>query len=149
MKTLRKNVDFSSFETFSLLHQVTQLLKGSVVRLELKRGNSARFHRQIVTFIALPFPFSSHLKIWSFRVVVVPGRLRNVQKSVLHLQSCCFSQINLLSSRRSRCLCRCRIVKSLLKETTTATSRERQPKQPLCTCITFFVHFTFEETVIA
>ena len=28
--------------------------------------------------------------------VVVQGRLRNVQKSVMHAQSCCFAQINLL-----------------------------------------------------
>ena len=70
---------FASFETFSLLHQVTQILEGKVVRLELKREDSARVQRE--TFIALPFPFSNHLKIWSFRVVVVPGRLRNVQKT--------------------------------------------------------------------
>ena len=73
-------IDFASFETFSLLHQVTQILEGKVARLELKRGDSARVQREIVTFIALPLPFSSHLKIWSFRVIVVPGRLRNVQK---------------------------------------------------------------------
>ena len=31
-----------------------------------------------------------------FHVVVVQRRLRNVQKSVMHVQSCCFANINLL-----------------------------------------------------
>ena len=38
------------------------------------------------------------LKIWSFHVVVVQGRQRNVQKSVMHVQSCCFANLNLLLS---------------------------------------------------
>ena len=32
-------------------------------------------NQKIVEFIALPFPFSSKLKIWSFHVVVVQGQL--------------------------------------------------------------------------
>ena len=39
----------------------------------------------MVEFIALPFPFPSKLKIWSFHVVVVQGRPRNVQKNVVVL----------------------------------------------------------------
>ena len=31
-----------------------------------------------------------------FRVVVVQRRLRNVQKSVMHVQSCCFAYLNQL-----------------------------------------------------
>ena len=31
-----------------------------------------------------------------FHVVVVQGWLKNVQKSVIHVQSCCFTDINLL-----------------------------------------------------
>ena len=46
---------------------------------------------QKVKFIALPFPFSSQLKIWSCLVVVVREGQRNVQKSVMHVQSCCFA----------------------------------------------------------
>ena len=30
------------------------------------------------------------------RVVVVQGRQRNLQKSVMHVQSCCFANLNLL-----------------------------------------------------
>ena len=45
----------------------------------------------MVEFITLPLPFSSKLKIWSFHVVVMQGQQRNEQKSVIHLQSCCFA----------------------------------------------------------
>ena len=31
-----------------------------------------------------------------FHVVVVQRRLRNVQKSVMHVQSCCFAYLNFL-----------------------------------------------------
>ena len=57
--------------------------------MELKRGDRLRVQTEIVEFIALPFPFSSKLKIWSSHVVVVQGQQRNAQKSVMHLQSCC------------------------------------------------------------
>ena len=36
-------------------------------------------------------------------MAVVQGRLRNVQKSVMHVQSCCFANQNLLLFSRSRC----------------------------------------------
>ena len=35
-------------------------------------------------------------KIRKFHVAVQQRRLRNVQKSVIHVQSCCFANINLL-----------------------------------------------------
>ena len=59
--------------------------------LELKRGGHSRVLIEMVELIALPFPSSKKLKIWSFHVVVVQGRQRNVQKSVMHAQSCCFA----------------------------------------------------------
>ena len=48
-------------------------------------------------------------EIWKFHVEVVQRRLRNVQKSVVHVHSCCFADINLLLFSRSLCrhLCRC------------------------------------------
>ena len=36
-------------------------------------------------------------------MAVVQGGLRNVQKSVMHVQSCCFANQNLLHFSRSRC----------------------------------------------
>ena len=59
--------------------------------LQLKRGDRARVQREMVEFITLPFPYSSKLNIWSFHVVIVQKRQRNVEKSVLHVQSCCFA----------------------------------------------------------
>ena len=38
--------------------------------MELKRRDCARVLTEIVEFVALPFPFPSKLKIWSFLVVV-------------------------------------------------------------------------------
>ena len=42
-------------------------------------------------------------EIGQFHVVVVQQRQRNVQKSVIHVQSCCFAYLNLLLICRSRC----------------------------------------------
>ena len=53
--------------------------------------NRAQIKTEIVEFIALPFLFSSELEISLFHVVVVQGQQRNVQKSVMHVQSCCFA----------------------------------------------------------
>ena len=77
--------------TLSRLFQFALLLKRKEFWSELKRGERARVQTEMVEFIALPFPFSSKLKIWSFHVVVMQGRQRNVQKSVMHVQSCCFA----------------------------------------------------------
>ena len=58
--------------------------------LELKRRGRARVRTEMAEFIALPFLSSKKLKIWSFHVVVVQRLQRNVQKSVIHVQRCCF-----------------------------------------------------------
>ena len=76
---------------FALRNFFAQFLESSNVNLELKRGDLVRVQREMVKFIALPFPFLSQLKIWSFHVVVVEGRQRNVQKGVIHVQGCCFA----------------------------------------------------------
>ena len=56
----------------------------------------------------LVFPSSTKREIRHFNVVVVQRRLRNVQKSVTHVQSCCFADLNLFCRsrwrRRRRCL---------------------------------------------
>ena len=61
----------------------------------------------------LVFPSSTKREIRHFHVVVVQRRLRNVQKSVMHVQSCCFANINLLLCRRSHCRRRSRYLSSL------------------------------------
>ena len=61
--------------------------------------------------------FTSSIKreIRHFLVVVVQWRQRNVQKSVMHVQSCCFANLNLLFFWSSRCRRRRRILRSLLR----------------------------------
>ena len=61
--------------------------------------------------------FTSSIKreINHFPIVVVHWRRRNVQKSVMHVQSsCCFANLNLLLFWRSRCRRRRGILKSLI-----------------------------------
>ena len=50
--------------------------------------------------------FPSSLKR-KFPAVVVQWRQRNVQKSLMHVQSCCFANLNLLLFYRFRCRRRC------------------------------------------
>ena len=67
-------------------------LGGILVGAEERRaGGRARFQTDMVEFIVLSFPYSSKLKVWRFHVLVVQGQQRNVQKSVMHVQSCCFA----------------------------------------------------------
>ena len=51
----------------------------------------------------LLFLSSTKHEIRQFLVVVVQQRQRNVQKSVMHVQNCCFACLNLLLYCRSRC----------------------------------------------
>ena len=51
--------------------------------MEMKRRDRAEFRQR---FVALPSPFS---RICTFRVVVVQGQQRNLQKSVM--ESCLFA----------------------------------------------------------
>ena len=51
----------------------------------------------------LVFPSLTKYEIRHFHVIVVERRQRNVQKSVMHVQICCFANINLLLFSRSRC----------------------------------------------
>ena len=62
------------------------------------------------------FVFLSSTKrgISHFHIVVVQRRQRNVQKSVMNVQSCCFANINLLLFCRSCCRRRRRCLSSLL-----------------------------------
>ena len=49
-----------------------------------------------------------------FHVEIAQRRLRNVQKSVMHVRSCCFANLNLLFFCRSRCRRRRRCLSSLM-----------------------------------
>ena len=73
-------IDFASFHFFRDYPRSPSYLKRTEFRLEMKRVDRAQVQTEMVEFIGLPFPFSSKLKFWSFHVVVVQGRQRNVQK---------------------------------------------------------------------
>ena len=62
----------------------------------------------------LMLTFSIEREIRKFHVVFVLWRQRNVQKSTVHVQSCCFANLNLLLFCRSCCRCRGRCLSSLL-----------------------------------
>ena len=49
------------------------------------------------------FTSSVRREIGQFQVVVVQRRQGNVQKRVMHVQSCCFANLNLLLFCRSHC----------------------------------------------
>ena len=63
--------------------------------------------------LCLEFPSSTKREIWHFNVVVVKRRIRNVQKSMMHVQSCGFANRNLLLFCRSRWHRRRRCLSSL------------------------------------
>jgi len=88
-KSLKNKLPILSL--FLRLFQGVQLHKRREFSLELKRRDHARVLTEMVEFIALPFPFLSKLKIWLFHIIVMQGLQRNLQKSVMHLQSCCFA----------------------------------------------------------
>ena len=85
----RWKIDFAAFQTFLRLSQVTWLLRRRKFKLQLKRGSRAGVHTKMAEFIALPFPFSSQLRMRSFHVALLLGRQSNLQKCVMHIQSCC------------------------------------------------------------
>ena len=70
MKTSLEN-RLCIFSLFSRLFQGTRLLKKREFGLKLRRRDRAQVLTEIVEFIALPFPFPSKLKIWSFHVLVM------------------------------------------------------------------------------
>ena len=72
-KNVAKKIEFVSFQTFSRFFQVAQLRQSRETMSEREGGGEGRIRVQtkIVKFIALQFPSSSTLKIWSIHVVVV------------------------------------------------------------------------------
>ena len=74
----------------------------------------------------LVFLSSKKRYIRHFHVVAVQRRLRNVQKSVMHVQRCCFTNLTLLLFCHPRCRHRRRCLSSLLVNHRTGEGRRRQ-----------------------
>ena len=68
LENVVKKTDLASFQTFSRLCQVAQILKKRDFMLEVKWSKPVRVRARMVEFIPLPF-FSSKLRIWTFHVV--------------------------------------------------------------------------------
>ena len=88
--------EFAPLQTLSRLFQLVQFVKCWQIFLEL---NSKRLHQSSGKengSRCLAFTSSTKREIRHFHVVVVQRRQRNVQKSVMHVQSCCFTNLNLL-----------------------------------------------------
>ena len=81
--------------------------------LELNSKRLYRRSRKEKQSRSLVFTLSIKREIRHFHVVVVQWRQRNVQKSVMHVQSCCFAYLNLLLCCRSRWRRRRRCLSSL------------------------------------
>ena len=64
--------------------------------MELKRRDRARVLTDVIEFIALTFPFTSKIEIWSIHVLVVQGRQRNVNKKRDARAELLFCSFNLL-----------------------------------------------------
>ena len=67
------------------------------------------------------FPSSTKREFSHFHVVVVQRRQRNVSKSVIHVQSCCFANLNLLLFCPSRCRRRRRCLSSPVASASSCT----------------------------
>ena len=57
---------------------------------------------------------STKHEIRHFNVVVMQQRQRNAQKSMIHMQSCCFANLNLSLFCHSCCCCRCLCLSSII-----------------------------------
>ena len=81
-------------QTLSRLFHVVQFVKWwqffSGVEFEKTVSKSRKRKRSR----GLVFTFSTKRKSRYFHVVLLQGRQRNVQKSVMHVQSCCFGNLN-------------------------------------------------------
>ena len=80
---------------------------------ESERTVSKKKKKEIVVLCSPGASESRLREIRECHVTVVQRWLRNVQNSVMHVQSCSFANINLFLFAVSRCHCRCHCLNSL------------------------------------
>ena len=101
--------EFALFQTTSILFNFILFVKcwRNFSGFESERTVSKFRKRQRKnSMLCSPTLLSGRVKLGSggfISIVVVQRRLRNVQKGVLHVQRCCFANLNLLLFCRSRC----------------------------------------------
>ena len=106
--------EFPPPQTSSHLFQLVQFVKCWQIFLELnsKRlyqssGKEKESHR-------LVFTFSTKREFRHFHIVIIQQWQMNVQKSMMHEQSCCFANLKTLFFSRSCCRCHCHCLSFLL-----------------------------------
>ena len=95
---------FALLQTLSHLFQLVQLVKCWQILLEQNSKRLYQSSEKEKESPCLVFMSSTQSEIRHFHVVVVQWRQRNVQKRVVHVQSCCFAKSKPLLFCRSRCL---------------------------------------------
>ena len=98
--------EFALLQTLSHLFQLVRFVKCWRIFLEL---NSKRLYQSSrkEKESRLVFTSSTQREIRHFHIVVVRRRQRSLQKGVMHVQSCFFTNLNLLPFHRSRCRRKC------------------------------------------
>ena len=105
--------EFALSQTLSRLFHLVQFVKCWQMFLELNSKGLYQSSGKEKESCCLVFPSSTKREIRQFHVVVVQWRQRNVQKSVMHVQNCCFANLNLLLFCRSDCYRRRRWLSSI------------------------------------
>ena len=82
--------------SFFAIIPIRPVTRGRGFWQELKRGERAQVRREMVEFIALPFPFPSKLKIWSFHAVLVQPKAKKCTKKRDARAELLFCSLNLL-----------------------------------------------------
>ena len=108
----KTSLEIAFFQTLSAFFHFAENIKCRWISLELISWEShPSLERERKN---RPRLFMSSIKLETreirlFHVIIMQWWLRNVQKSVLHVQSCCFALIKLIVFFRSRCrrVCRC------------------------------------------
>ena len=93
--------EFALPQTLSRLFQLVQFVKCWQFFLELNSKRLYQSSGKEKESRCLVFTSFTKREIRYFHVVVVQRRQRNVQTSVMHVQSCCFANLNLLLFCRS------------------------------------------------
>ena len=88
--------EFALLQTLSRLLHLVYFVKCWQMFLELNYKGLYQSSGKEKQSCCLAFPSSTKREFRHFHVVVVQRRQRNVQKSVMHVQSCCFANLNLL-----------------------------------------------------
>ena len=87
--------EFALLQTLSHIFHLVQFIKCWQIFLELNSKRLYRSSGKEKESRCLVFTSSTKREIRHFHVVAVQQRQRNVQKSVVHVQSCWFANLNL------------------------------------------------------